>query len=244
MCGGKGARRGVWGPSAAGLQSCNHALLPTTAPSGGVCAHAAADGGGLLSRHAGAAAAGGWGEVGATGPAYSTLGWAQACGCAPACLATPLGHNRAAGFPLASTPPAQRPPHVQPLLRRPQVNWANVVCTTATRGRKVPDVIAAIQDAGEATWPLAPSSPSILPLPPPHNLAQRRSFSLTPLPRTHCTPHTLTTAPPGTHHRKRVITSTLNMVVREAVSWKAPPSLRGSRKQGRVYYATQVRVHT
>jgi len=45
----------------------------------------------------------------------------------------------------------------------------------------------------------------------------------------------------GRHHRKRVITATLNMVVREAVAWKAPPSQRGSKKQGRVYYATQVR---
>jgi GTP-binding protein len=43
----------------------------------------------------------------------------------------------------------------------------------------------------------------------------------------------------GEQHRRRVSTATLNMVVREAVSWKAPPSLRGSGRQGRVYYATQ-----
>lgn len=46
----------------------------------------------------------------------------------------------------------------------------------------------------------------------------------------------------GKQHRKRVPTATLNLVVREAVAWKAPPSLRGSGRQGRVYYATQVAV--
>lgn len=43
----------------------------------------------------------------------------------------------------------------------------------------------------------------------------------------------------GEQHRRRVSTATLNLVLREAVAWKAPPSQRGSGKQGRIYYATQ-----
>jgi GTP-binding protein len=43
----------------------------------------------------------------------------------------------------------------------------------------------------------------------------------------------------GEQHRRRVSTATLNLVLREAVAWKAPPSQRGSGKQGRLYYATQ-----
>jgi GTP-binding protein len=39
-------------------------------------------------------------------------------------------------------------------------------------------------------------------------------------------------------HRRRVSTATLNMVVREAAAWRAPPSTGGGRR-GRVYYATQ-----
>lgn len=41
--------------------------------------------------------------------------------------------------------------------------------------------------------------------------------------------------------RRRVTTATLNLVVREAVGWRSPPSLRGDPRKGRVYYATQVR---
>jgi GTPase len=44
----------------------------------------------------------------------------------------------------------------------------------------------------------------------------------------------------GEQHRKRVSTATLNLVVREAVAWKGPPTVRGTSRQGRVYYATQV----
>ena len=44
----------------------------------------------------------------------------------------------------------------------------------------------------------------------------------------------------GAQHRRRVTTATLNMVVREAVGWRSPPSLRGDPRKGRVYYATQV----
>jgi predicted GTPase len=36
-----------------------------------------------------------------------------------------------------------------------------------------------------------------------------------------------------------VITATLNMVVREAVGWRSPPSARGDPRKGRIYYATQ-----
>lgn len=43
----------------------------------------------------------------------------------------------------------------------------------------------------------------------------------------------------GEEHRRRISTATLNLVLREAVAWKAPPSQRGSGKQGRIYYATQ-----
>jgi GTP-binding protein len=43
----------------------------------------------------------------------------------------------------------------------------------------------------------------------------------------------------GDEHRRRISTATLNLVLREAVAWKAPPSQRGSGKQGRIYYATQ-----
>eukprot|EP00775_Hariotina_reticulata_P007231 gene7231-7444_t len=70
------------------------------------------------------------------------------------------------------------------------VGWAPVVCTTASKGRRVDEVVKAILAAGE-------------------------------------------------QHRRRVSTATLNLVLREAVAWKAPPSQRGSGKQGRLYYATQ-----
>lgn len=43
----------------------------------------------------------------------------------------------------------------------------------------------------------------------------------------------------GQQHRRRISTATLNLVLREAVAWKAPPSQRGSGRQGRIYYATQ-----
>lgn len=40
-------------------------------------------------------------------------------------------------------------------------------------------------------------------------------------------------------HRRRVTTATLNLVLSDAVGWRAPPST-GSGKRGRIYYATQV----
>lgn len=43
----------------------------------------------------------------------------------------------------------------------------------------------------------------------------------------------------GAQHRRRVSTATLNLVLREAIAWKAPPSQRGNGRQGRLYYATQ-----
>ena len=41
-------------------------------------------------------------------------------------------------------------------------------------------------------------------------------------------------------HRRRVTTSVVNEVIKEAISWKSPPTKR-SGKQGRIYYGTQVR---
>lgn len=67
------------------------------------------------------------------------------------------------------------------------------MCTTASKGRRVEDVVKAVLAAGE-------------------------------------------------QHRRRVPTATLNLVVREAVAWKAPPGARGGNRQGRVYYATQAAV--
>lgn len=43
-------------------------------------------------------------------------------------------------------------------------------------------------------------------------------------------------------HRKRVPTATLNMVVNEATAWKAPPSIRGTNKKPKIYYATQAAI--
>mmetsp|Transcript_429 Transcript_429/g.1066 ORF Transcript_429/g.1066 Transcript_429/m.1066 type:complete len:654 (+) Transcript_429:34-1995(+) len=43
----------------------------------------------------------------------------------------------------------------------------------------------------------------------------------------------------GEQHRRRVSTATLNLVIREATAWKAPPTQRRSLKKGRIYYATQ-----
>ena len=40
-------------------------------------------------------------------------------------------------------------------------------------------------------------------------------------------------------HSRRVSTSVVNEVLREAVSWRSPPTSRGG-KQGRIYYGTQV----
>ncbi len=45
----------------------------------------------------------------------------------------------------------------------------------------------------------------------------------------------------GEQHRRRIPTATLNMVVKEATAWKAPPTQRGSLRKGKIYYATQVR---
>lgn len=44
----------------------------------------------------------------------------------------------------------------------------------------------------------------------------------------------------GAQHRRRISTATLNMVLKEATQWKAPPMQRGSLKKGKIYYATQV----
>ena len=41
-------------------------------------------------------------------------------------------------------------------------------------------------------------------------------------------------------HRRRVTTSVVNEVIKEAISWRSPPSKR-SGKQGRIYYGTQVK---
>ena len=43
----------------------------------------------------------------------------------------------------------------------------------------------------------------------------------------------------GDQHARRLSTATLNMVVRDAVTWRGPPGNRSSPKKGRVYYATQ-----
>ncbi|KAK9823200.1 hypothetical protein WJX72_001052 [[Myrmecia] bisecta] len=43
----------------------------------------------------------------------------------------------------------------------------------------------------------------------------------------------------GEEHRRRVSTATLNMVLKETVNWRSPPTDRGSGKRGRMYYATQ-----
>ncbi len=41
-------------------------------------------------------------------------------------------------------------------------------------------------------------------------------------------------------HRRRVTTSVVNEVIKEAISWRSPPTKR-SGKQGRIYYGTQVK---
>jgi len=41
-------------------------------------------------------------------------------------------------------------------------------------------------------------------------------------------------------HRRRVNTSVINEVIKEAITWKSPPTKR-SGKQGRIYYGTQVK---
>lgn len=46
----------------------------------------------------------------------------------------------------------------------------------------------------------------------------------------------------GAQHMRRVPTATLNLVVSEATMWKAPPSVRGTNRKPRIYYATQVAV--
>ncbi len=43
-----------------------------------------------------------------------------------------------------------------------------------------------------------------------------------------------------TQHRRRVSTSVVNEVIKEAINWRSPPTKR-SGKQGRIYYGTQVR---
>ena len=41
-------------------------------------------------------------------------------------------------------------------------------------------------------------------------------------------------------HRRRISTATLNLVVRDAVTWRPSPTPKGSKRRGRIYYATQV----
>ena len=41
-------------------------------------------------------------------------------------------------------------------------------------------------------------------------------------------------------HRRRLPTATLNMVLQEAVGWRAPPS-SGSGQRARIFYGTQAR---
>ena len=43
----------------------------------------------------------------------------------------------------------------------------------------------------------------------------------------------------GAEHARRLSTATLNLVVRDAVTYRGPPGTKGSPKKGRVYYATQ-----
>ena len=45
----------------------------------------------------------------------------------------------------------------------------------------------------------------------------------------------------GAEHARRISTATINMVIRETVNWRAPPTLRGASRKGRIYYATQAR---
>ena len=45
----------------------------------------------------------------------------------------------------------------------------------------------------------------------------------------------------GAEHARRISTATINMVIRETVNWRAPPTLRNASRKGRIYYATQVR---
>ncbi len=71
------------------------------------------------------------------------------------------------------------------------VGWAEVVCTNASKAKRVGQVLGAVVAAGE-------------------------------------------------QHRRRVNTATLNLVLKEATAWKAPPTQRVGGRKGRIYYATQV----
>ncbi len=44
----------------------------------------------------------------------------------------------------------------------------------------------------------------------------------------------------GEEHRRRVSTATLNLVLKEATAWKAPPTQRNTMRKGKIYYCTQV----
>lgn len=46
----------------------------------------------------------------------------------------------------------------------------------------------------------------------------------------------------GKEHARRVSTATLNMVIKEACAWKAPPTQRGAMKKGKIYYGTQADI--
>ncbi|KAG1670817.1 hypothetical protein FOA52_003408 [Chlamydomonas sp. UWO 241] len=46
----------------------------------------------------------------------------------------------------------------------------------------------------------------------------------------------------GKEHRRRVTTATINMVIKEATSWKLPPSQRQGHRRGKIYYATQAGI--
>jgi KH-domain-like of EngA bacterial GTPase enzymes, C-terminal len=110
------------------------------------------------------------------------------------------------------------------------------VYTSAKTGQRLPKVLEAVAAAGKqhrsasATIPSVVCGPNIVWYPCNGRLQQP--------------PTAFKAVRPGEQrgfgiHRRRVITATLNMVVREAVGWRSPPSLRGDPRKGRIYYATQ-----
>ena len=110
------------------------------------------------------------------------------------------------------------------------IQWASVVFTSARTGQRVTRVLEAVHGAAAQhrwAWPLAPPSCS------------RKLPSW--LRRIPCA-LTMRTVKPLLFFscRRRISTATLNMVLREAVSWRSPPSRKGDTRKGRVYYGTQV----
>eukprot|EP00887_Chlorella_sp_A99_P006783 scaffold2.g6783.t1 len=106
------------------------------------------------------------------------------------------------------------------------VEWANIVFTSAKTGQRVKRVLDAVTAAAGRTARSTPACRAVVVAAPGVRACARHSICC----------HT-----PAEEHRRRITTSTLNLVLSDAAAWRQPPTT-GSGRRGRVYYGTQAGV--